>query len=113
MFGRGSDGLKSRRWRRIRELVSQGCGAPYTDQAHPPCFSTLHCPFSGLPHLALPPLTCLSFQLGLRPVTPEQMLGVIEEPLATLARQAGLYRPALSLQAWGLSGGEIRECPGF
>lgn len=92
MFGRGSDGLKSRRWRRIRELVSQDCGAPYTDQALQPS-------------IALPPLTCLIFQLGLRPVTPEQMLGVIEEPLATLARQAGLYRPALSLQAWGLSGG--------
>lgn len=60
------------------------------------------------PSSFLPLLTCLIFQLGFRPVTPEQMLGVIEELLAALACQAGLYRPALSLSAWGISGKKKR-----
>ena len=42
---------------------------------------------------------CLVPQLGLGPVSPEHMPRVVEEPLAALACQAGLYSPALTLAA--------------
>lgn len=58
----------------------------------------------GYPPFSQPPLTCLAPQLGLRPVSPEQMPRIVEEPLAALACQAGLYSPALSLAAWGACG---------
>ena len=47
---------------------------------------------------------CLVPQLGLGPVSPEHMPRVIEEPLAALACQAGLYSPALTLAAWNACG---------
>lgn len=77
-------------------------------RAHPsvPCSPPTATPTSSWlpPFSSPPPPTCLVPQLRLRPVSPEHVPGIVEEPLAALACQAGLHCPALPLAAWDASG---------